>query len=111
MKIGVPANGDSPDARVESCFRWCSYVMVVDLAIMDFRFFPNPVASATEEAGLQVAEFIKPLGVEVILTGHIDSDIQDELEAAGIEVVTGVRGKIGDIVGAYLASKFRPEGR
>ena len=110
MKIGVPATRDSMDAKVEPRFGQGPYFLVVDVTIMDFRFFPNPAARATEGSGLPMAELFAQWGVEVILTGQIDPDAQRQLEAAGIEVVTGISGKVGDAVGAYLVTRLRPKG-
>ena len=109
-KIGVPATGDSMDAKVEPHLGQCPYFLVVDVTIMNFRFFPNPTAGATNGSGLQMVEIFAHWGVDVVLTGQINPDAQRRLEAAGIEVVTGVSGKMGDVVGMYLVSKLTPKG-
>ena len=109
-KIGVPATSDSMDAKVESHFGQCPYILVVDVTIMNFRFFPNPAASANKGSGLQMVGIFAQWGVDVVLSGQIDPDVRRRLEAAGIEVVTGVSGKVGDAVGTYLVSKLTPKG-
>jgi predicted Fe-Mo cluster-binding NifX family protein len=102
MKIGVSSQSGSMAAEVDSRFGRCPYYVVVDSETRHFEAFSNPAATSTGGAGPQTVQAFKKHEVEVVLTGHVGSNAQQALDAAGIRVVTGVSGKVKDAVDAYL---------
>ncbi len=54
----------------------------------------------------QVPKFVKSLGVDVIIAGGMGPKAIAMFEDFGIEVVTGVGGRIGNVLEAYLKGEI-----
>jgi predicted Fe-Mo cluster-binding NifX family protein len=108
MKIAVSATDPVLDAEVDPRFGRCQYFIIVDPQTMQFEALDNSNAMAAGGAGISTAQMIASKGVEVVLTGNCGPNAYRTLSAAGIQVVTGVSGKIRDAVEAYKAGKLQP---
>jgi predicted Fe-Mo cluster-binding NifX family protein len=107
MKLGISATGGSMDAQVEPRFGRCPYFLVVDPETMRFEAFHNPGSEATSGAGSQTVMAFQQRGATVVLTGQVGPKAQQALQAAGLQVVTGVSGKVRDAVQAYKEGKLQ----
>ena len=105
MKIGVTARGESLDAEVEPRFGRCPHFVIVDSATMAGQGLSNPAADAAGGAGPQTVQSFLNHGAEVVLTGRVGPNAEQALQAANLEVVTGVTGTVREAVEAYLATK------
>ena len=101
MKICVSAVAPGLDSQVDLRFGRCQYLTIVDTDTMEFESIENSAMSASGGAGIQAAQTVADKGAEVVLTGNIGPNAFNTLQAAGIQVITGVNGKIGEIVEAY----------
>jgi predicted Fe-Mo cluster-binding NifX family protein len=108
MKIAVSAAAPDLDAEVEPRFGRCQYFVIVDPQSMEFEGLENSGAMAAGGAGISTAQMIADKGVEVVLTGNCGPNAYRTLSAAGVQVVTGVSGRIRDAVEAYRAGKLKP---
>ena len=108
MKIAVSAAAPGLDAEVDPRFGRCQYFVIVDLETMQFDTIDNSNAMAGGGAGISTAQMIAGKGAEVVLTGNCGPNAYQTLAAAGIQVITGVSGKIKDAVESYKEGKFRP---
>ena len=108
MKIAVSATSDGLDAEVDPRFGRCQYFVIVDPQNMEFEALDNSSAIAAGGAGISAAQMIADNGVEVVLTGNCGPNAYQTLSAAGIQVITGVSGRIKDAVEAYNAGKLQP---
>ena len=100
MKIAISATGPDLEADVDRQFGLCRFLIIVDTETMAFeaaRGFSVPGRGA----GIQLLTLALSKGAEVILTGHISPFIKTRLTGNGIEVRTGVQGKVRDIVEQY----------
>ena len=97
-RICVTATGADLDAPVDPYFGRCRYFLIVDPSTMMFEAIDNPAASAPGGAGIQAAQAIASKGVDVLLTGEVGPNASGVLAQAGIEVVTGVGGRVRDAV-------------
>jgi len=75
---------------------------------MQFEALENPHIAASGGAGISTARIIADKGVEVVLTGNCGPNAYQTLSAAGIQVITGVSGRIRDAVEAYETGKLQP---
>jgi len=107
MKIAVSATAPGLDAEVDPRFGRCQYFIIVDSQSMEFEALDNSNAMAAGGAGISTAQMIASKGVEVVLTGNCGPNAYQTLSAAGIQVITGVSGRIKDAVEAYKAGKFQ----
>ena len=108
MKIAVSATAPGLDAEVDPRFGRCQYFIIVDPQSMEFEALDNSNAMAAGGAGISTAQMIASKGAAVVLTGNCGPNAYQTLSAAGIQVITGVAGKIRDAVEAYKAGKLQP---
>jgi len=108
VKIAISATSPGLDAEVDPRFGRCRYFIIVDPQSMEFEALDNTHAMAAGGAGISTAQMIASKGVEVVLTGNCGPNAYETLTAAGIQIVTGVTGRVRDAVEAYKAGKLQP---
>ncbi|HNV86375.1 MAG TPA: NifB/NifX family molybdenum-iron cluster-binding protein [Candidatus Omnitrophota bacterium] len=106
-KICVTADGKSLDAGIDPRFGRCRYFIFVDLDSMALAAVENPNAQFAGGAGIQSGQFVISKGVKIVLTGNMGPNAFKVLESAGIEVVTGVSGKVSEAVENYKAGRMK----
>ena len=107
VKIAISATSPALDAEVDPRFGRCQYFIIVDPQSMQFEALDNSNAMAAGGAGISTAQMIASKGVEVVLTGNCGPNAYQTLSAAGIQIVTGVTGRVRDAVEAYKAGKLQ----
>jgi predicted Fe-Mo cluster-binding NifX family protein len=107
MKIAVSATAPSLDAEVDPRFGRCQYFIIIDPHGMEFEALDNSNAMASGGAGISTAQMIASKGVEVVLTGNCGPNAYRTLSAAGVQVITGVSGKIKDAIKAFKGGGFQ----
>jgi len=108
VKIAVSATAPGLEAEVDPRFGRCQYFVIVDSQSMQFEALDNSNAMAAGGAGISTAQMVASKGVEVVLTGNCGPNAYQTLSAAGIQVISGVSGKIKDVVEAYKAGGLQP---
>ncbi|NQT30876.1 MAG: NifB/NifX family molybdenum-iron cluster-binding protein [Deltaproteobacteria bacterium] len=107
MKIAISATGTTLDAEVDPRFGRCQYFIIADPQTMEFEAVDNSSATAAGGAGIAAAQMIAGKGVEAVLTGNCGPNAHQVLSPAGIQVITGVSGKIKDAITAYQSGKLQ----
>jgi predicted Fe-Mo cluster-binding NifX family protein len=107
MKIAISAAGQSLDADAEPRFGRCPYFIIVDPETLEFEAVDNSAAMAAGGAGISAAQAIANKGVEAVLTGNCGPNAYQVLAAAGIQVITGISGKVKDAAESYRSGKFK----
>ena len=107
MKIAISATGPSLDAEVDPRFGRCQYFIIVDPDTMQFEALENSSAMAAGGAGISTGQMIASKGVQVVLTGNCGPNAYQVLSAAGLQVITGVSGKIRDAIQTYKSGQFQ----
>jgi predicted Fe-Mo cluster-binding NifX family protein len=107
MKIAVSAMGTTLDTEIDPRFGRCQYFIIVDPDTMEFEALENSGAMAGSGAGISTAQTIAGKGIEAVLTGNCGPNAYQVLSAAGIKVVTGVSGKVGDAIQSYKSGKLK----
>jgi len=106
MKIAVPADGPSLEARVQVKLGTTPYLLVVDSDDLSFEVLDGPPPSLGSGAGVQALSIVLGKGVNVILVGYISPNISKPLQKNGIEVVTSVFGSVREAVMKYKYGGF-----
>ena len=111
MKIAISATGPTLDAEVDPRFGRCQYFIIVDPETMEFEAVENTSAMASGGAGISTGQMIASKGVEAVLTGNCGPNAYQVLSAAGLQVITGVSGRISDAIQAYKSGQFQTTSR
>jgi len=107
MKIAVTAAEPSLDAAVDPRFGRCPYFLIVETDDLTFEALENPNLAAGGGAGIQSAQSMSDHRVNVVLTGACGPNAIRTLSAAGIRVVVGCSGLVGDVVNRFKAGQFK----
>jgi predicted Fe-Mo cluster-binding NifX family protein len=107
MRIAISAAGPTLDAEVDPRFGRCQYFIIADPETMEFEAIDNSSAMAAGGAGISAGQTIADKGVEAVLTGNCGPNAYQVLLSAGIQVITGVSGKVKDVIEGYRAGKFK----
>jgi len=107
MKIAISATGAGLEAEAEPRFGRCPYFIIADTETVGFEVMENSSAMAAGGAGISAAQAIAGKGVQAVLTGHCGPNAYEVLSAAGIQIITGVSGKVKDVIEAFQSGKFK----
>ena len=106
MRVAISASGPALDAEADPRFGRCQYFIIADPETLEFEAVDNSSAMASGGAGISAAQAIAGKGVQAVLTGNCGPNAYQVLSSAGIEVITGVSGKVKDVVEGYRSGKF-----
>jgi len=109
MKLAITATEDRLDSDIDPRFGRCKYFIFVDPDTMDFEVVSN--AASAGGAGIAAGQTVVTYGAKVVLTGDCGPNAYQVLSAAGIEVYSGVSGKVKDAIKDYKAGKFKAIGQ
>ena len=107
MEVAVSATGSSLDAEVDPRFGRCQCFVIVDPETMAFEAMENTTAAASGGAGISAAQAIANRGVQLVLTGNCGPNAYQTLSAAGVQVISGVTGKVKSAVEAYKSGQLK----
>ena len=107
MKIALSATGPTLDDEVDPRFGRCQYFIIVDPDTLEFEALDNASAMQAGGAGISAGQMIVDKGVQAMLTGNCGPNAYQVLSAAGIQIITGVSGKIRDAVQAYKSGQLQ----
>lgn len=106
MKIAVTSTGSDLSSTVEARFGRCAFFIILDTDTMEFEAIENPNIALGGGAGIQSAQLMSQKGVKTVLTGNCGPNAFQTFGAAGIQVITGVSGIVGDAVEQFKAGAF-----
>ncbi len=107
MRIAISATGPSLDADVDPRFGRCQYFIIVDPETMQYESMENPSVMAGGGAGISTAQMVVNKEVQAVITGNCGPNAYQVLSAAGIQITTGVSGKIKDAIQAYKSGQLQ----
>jgi len=105
-RIAVSSTGPTLEDTVESRFGRCAYFLIIDPESMDFEAIENPNIALGGGAGIQSAQLMASKGVSVVLTGNCGPNAFQTFGAAGIQVITGVTGKVREVAERFRAGEL-----
>ena len=107
MRIAVSATGPTLDAEVDPRFGRCQYLIFVDTDNMQFEAEENTSMAAGGGAGIATAQMVASKAVQAILTGNTGPNAFQVLSQAGIQVISGVSGKVRDAAERFKSGAFQ----
>jgi predicted Fe-Mo cluster-binding NifX family protein len=108
MKICITSDGGSLDSEVDPRFGRCPYFIFVETDSLEFEAVQNPNIDAMGGAGVQSGQFVAEKQIKAVLTGNVGPNAYQTLQAAGVDVITGVSGTVGEAVEKYKKGQFNP---
>jgi predicted Fe-Mo cluster-binding NifX family protein len=106
MKIAITSEGQSTDAAIDPRFGRCKYFLIMDTNTGKFEAVENSNAQNSGGAGIQAGQLVVSKGVEAVLTGNMGPNAFQVVQSAGIKVITGVSGKISEVLERYKSGKL-----
>lgn len=110
MKICVTSQGKNLESEVDPRFGRCGYFIIVNSETMEFDAVENTNAQGMGGVGIQSAQTISEKGVQMVITGNVGPNAFQTLNAAGIDVITGVSGIVKDAIEKVKTGSLKPTG-
>lgn len=89
MKVAITACAESPDGAVDERFGRARYIIIFDTENEKTQVIDNlDNFNAAQGAGINTAQKMADLSVDLILSGHVGPKAFKVLQAAGIKVGT-----------------------
>ena len=108
MKICVTAQGGNLNSELDPRFGRCRYFLFVDKDTLAFEAVENPNIDTTGGAGIQSGQFVAKKEAKVVLTGNVGPNAFETLKAAGIDIVTGLSGRVKEAIEKYKKGGVEP---
>lgn len=111
MKIAVSSSGKNLTSPVDPRFGRAAFFVIVDSENMDFKVIDNvQQLNLPQGAGIQAAQTVATERVDAVITGNCGPKAFRVLQAAGIPVVTGAKGKIDVVIERYIQGELETAG-
>ena len=107
MKICITSQGDNLDAQMDTRFGRCQYFIVVDTDTLEFEAIPNPNINTSGGAGIQSGQLMNEKQVKAVVTGNVGPNAFQTLQAAEVDVITGVSGSVKEAVDKYKKGELK----
>ena len=106
MKICITAQGKDLETQVDPRFGRCQYFVIADTDSGETEVMENSNKDGMGGVGIQSGQVMAEKGVKVVLTGNVGPNAFQTLEAAGVNVITGVSGSIKEVIERYKKGEF-----
>lgn len=104
MKIGFPADNNHLDARITGKVSSADWLIVVDTLDMSFEAVQAPPISTRSGAGIRVLTRLIEMEAQMLMVGYLAPHIAQPFESSGIRVITGLSGRVRDLIEQYADS-------
>ncbi len=108
MKIAIPSRGQSVDAPVDERFGRCACFALTEDDGASWTIRENPCLQSPGGAGVQAAQFLDQEGVDILLVDNLGPKAAQVIQAAGIEIHTGIQGTVEQALRDYQEQKLKP---
>lgn len=106
MKIVVTSKGPTLESAVDPRFGRAETFIVIDSGTGKHQAAENRAGDASQGAGIAAAKLVVELGAEYVLTGHCGPKAFRALTAAGIKVIVGVEGTVGQAYERFVSGEL-----
>jgi len=107
MRVAVPSVDDRGlESEISPHFGRAPYYTLVDIENGEVAGYKVVECPFSEHGPGDIPNFLKSLGVDVIIAYGMGRRAQDFFDSLGIRVVTGAYGRVGDAVKGFLAGSL-----
>ncbi|MBD3349743.1 MAG: dinitrogenase iron-molybdenum cofactor biosynthesis protein [Candidatus Eisenbacteria bacterium] len=111
MKVAITSTGPELASRVDPRFGRAAWFILFDTDTDDSRPVDNSEGvEAGSGAGVSAAETVVREGAEYLLTGHCGPNAFRTLETAGVKVIVGVDGTVGEAIEKLRSGELQAAG-
>jgi predicted DNA-binding protein (UPF0251 family)/predicted Fe-Mo cluster-binding NifX family protein len=108
MILAFASVGTDIDAVLDNRFGRCAYFVCYDTETRELASIPNTQnLNAAQGAGIQAATTVADCGADYVFCAHCGPKAFRVLQAADIKVISGVGGKISDLIQDFKAGKLK----
>lgn len=108
MKIAVTSTGNELISDMDPRFGRAKYFIIVDSETLEYEVAENRQnLNLPQGAGIQAAKTIVDQKADVLISGNCGPKAFQVLNAAGIKVVTGAKGRVIDAVTQYKSGQLQ----
>jgi len=87
MKVAITSVGNSPDAKLDSRFGRCSYLVIYDTESHSTEYIPNSNKENVEGAGPATAQFVASKGVTKVVSGEFGGKVKSIFDSLQIQLI------------------------
>ncbi|MBS3818890.1 NifB/NifX family molybdenum-iron cluster-binding protein [bacterium] len=99
--VCIPSKGPELEAEVDPNFGRAPYYLMVEPSTLDYKVVENPHKEAARGAGIQAAQLVSGKNVKTVLAGNCGPNAQNVLQSSGIQVQTGFKGTVKQVLSKY----------
>ncbi|MDI9502696.1 MAG: dinitrogenase iron-molybdenum cofactor biosynthesis protein [Tissierellia bacterium] len=107
MKIAIPVEENTLDAKVSSSFGRAAYFLIFDTQSDEARFIDNPAINSTGGAGILSAQTVVDAGADTLLTPRLGQNAADVIQDAGMQVFQSKEGTAKENIEACCAKTLK----
>ncbi len=108
MKIAITSSGPEIKSEVDPRFGRCQYFIVYDTENNQFEVVENSNVCGMGGVGIQSAQMMADKDVKAIITGNCGPNAFRTMNAAGIQLITGVSGTVESVIKEYKKGNLKP---
>jgi predicted Fe-Mo cluster-binding NifX family protein len=111
MKIAVTSTGNELISDMDPRLGRAKYFIIVDSETLEYEVAENRQnLNLPQGAGIQAAKTIVDQKAEVLISGNCGPKAFQVLNAAGIKVITGAKGRVIDVITQYKSGHLQAAG-
>lgn len=108
MKLVFASTGTDLESALDPRFGRCLYFVCYDAGSKEIKSAANTQnLNAAQGAGIQAATTAANLGADYVICGHCGPKAFRVLQAAGIKVISGVEGRLKELVEKFEAGHLK----
>ncbi|HPK86681.1 MAG TPA: NifB/NifX family molybdenum-iron cluster-binding protein [Atribacterota bacterium] len=107
MKIAITSSGKGLQSDLDPRFGRCLYFIIYDTVSKQYEAVENSNIGGMGGVGIQTAQMMIDKDVKVVITGNCGPNSFNTLQAAGIQVVAGVSGKVEKAIEEYQKGNLK----
>ena len=97
-KICLTATDKGMDSDIDPRFGRAPYFLILDPSAQQIEAVRNPYLEDAQGAGIGSAQMLVDKGVRIVLTGQVGPKADQVLQAAGVQIISGVSGTIREAI-------------